>query len=337
MTDNSNLSDQKQASIPHPVENDKCTGCGVCTLPCPVWRQTTDLLLTQAGRGRALQSGASARDLAESLRACILCGACGSVCPAQVDTVALILKLREALCESGQPLFGEVGTSPVQAGPAAGTAADPRGKRVLLASRELQSAPGLLRRVAELLGGPGGPCIVDGQWCELSDAIEAGRASGGPLSRELRARLPEPGALIACDGLLHRYLRQWFPGARVCGLGEALLDVPGVRAGLKPSDMLVLDTRSFFADYPRLVKLYCDLRDEVHCFLNFGLQRTAIPTGTASLQHRAGGSRVDPASQVRWILEGFPVLRVVVENPYDIGVFRTACDLPVLHLSELAP
>jgi hypothetical protein len=251
--------------------------------------------------------------------------------------VALILKLREALCDSGQPLFEETGTPPARVGVAAGPAADPRGKRVLLASRELLCDPATLDRVAGLLGGKGAPCIVDSRWSDLSDALEAGRASGRTLSRELRASLPEPRALIACDGLLHRYLRQWFPGARVCGLGEALLEVPAVRAGLKPADMLVLDTRSFFADYPRLVKLYCDLREETRCFLNFGLQRTAIATGTASLQYRAGTSRLDTASQVQWILDGFPAGRVVVENPYDIEVFKKGCNLPVLHLSELAP
>ena len=333
----SGIGDQQKAGISHPVENEKCTGCGVCTLPCPVWRQTTDLLLTQAGRGRALQSGASALDLMESLRVCILCGACGAVCPAQVDTVAMILELRSALCEAGQSLFAETVPAPAQFAPASGPVPDTRRKRVLLPSRELLSEPAILDRVTKLLGGSGEPCIVDTRWSDLSDALEAGRESGSSLSEKLQRSLPKPGMVIACDGLLHRHLRRCFPDARVRGLGEALLEVPAVRAGLKSGDMLVLDTRSFFTDYSRLVKLFCDLRKETGCFLNFSLQRTAIPTGAASLQHRTGGSRVDSASQAQWILEGFQAGRVVVENLYDIDVFRKECELPVLHISELVP
>ena len=58
-----------------------CTGCGICVLPCPVWQETRDLSLTLAGRALALQGGATALDLRESLEACVTCGACEPVCP----------------------------------------------------------------------------------------------------------------------------------------------------------------------------------------------------------------------------------------------------------------
>ena len=76
---------------------EKCNGCRVCTLPCPVWRQTHDFSLTHAGRARAIQCGASPEDINDSILSCILCGACESVCPFGIDTVGVTIDLRSML------------------------------------------------------------------------------------------------------------------------------------------------------------------------------------------------------------------------------------------------
>ena len=76
---------------------EKCNGCRVCTLPCPVWRETHDISLTHCGRARAIQCGVSPEDIRESIMSCILCGACESVCPSGIDTVGMTIDLRYML------------------------------------------------------------------------------------------------------------------------------------------------------------------------------------------------------------------------------------------------
>lgn len=83
-----------------------CTGCNICVLPCPVWKETNDMSLTLAGRAKALQGGAKAEDLLKSLESCVLCGACEPVCPVEIDTVGMTLDLRKDLMAQGKsPLF----------------------------------------------------------------------------------------------------------------------------------------------------------------------------------------------------------------------------------------
>src|SRR5207253_9588004 len=66
---------------------DACTGCNLCVLPCPVFRDTRDLALTLRGRAKALQAGATIEEIRPSLAACVTCGACEPVCPEDIDTV----------------------------------------------------------------------------------------------------------------------------------------------------------------------------------------------------------------------------------------------------------
>jgi Fe-S oxidoreductase len=82
---------------------DKCTGCHVCTLCCPVFQQTHDNLLTVFGRARALQGGAAVKDIMDSIGACILCGACEPACPFEIDTVDFTLSVRAEIAGKNDP------------------------------------------------------------------------------------------------------------------------------------------------------------------------------------------------------------------------------------------
>jgi len=284
-----------------------CTGCGVCVLPCPVWQQTRDLSLTLAGRALALQGGATAADLRDSLEACVTCGACEPVCPEGIDTVGMTLALRRVV-----PLL------PLQA-----EANDLR-KGSFVPGGSLRK-----HRLYEVVLQRLAAAPVDGS--DVAAAIEAGRPVVAERQRQFRESLIGP-ELIVDDGILHRTLRSW--GFAVIGLGEALL-----RRGpeLRATDLYVVETRGYHADFPRLVRFYDELRQRVGCEMNLDLQRVAIATGAASLQSRAGRARVDAGEQARWILEGRDVERVVVECVDDIEPFEGVTGVPVVHLAEVTP
>lgn len=169
----------------------------------------------------------------------------------------------------------------------------------------------------------------------MASAVEAGiRPKPEQIERLRRAGVKE---LIIKEGIMHRFLRQWLPGVRVTGPGEALLRRPAVRKSLRPTDMYVIATRGYHSDFSRLVKVYDRLRRETGCATNLNLQRAAIPTGAVSLQARLGLNSIDAVEQARWILDGHSVERIVVEALEDRKPFEQASRLPVVHISELAP
>src|SRR5450759_5874785 len=79
-----------------------CSGCSLCLLVCPVWRRSRDIGLTPLGRAKALQHGASAADIAESIQSCTLCAACEPVCPEDIALVAMTLELRRQLVQPAE-------------------------------------------------------------------------------------------------------------------------------------------------------------------------------------------------------------------------------------------
>src|SRR5258708_25072616 len=71
-----------------------CSGCGLCLLVCPVWRETREVRLTPKGGARAIQHGAPRDELAASVAGCTLCGACEPACPEELPLVDMLLALR---------------------------------------------------------------------------------------------------------------------------------------------------------------------------------------------------------------------------------------------------
>ncbi|KKL68675.1 hypothetical protein LCGC14_2122620, partial [marine sediment metagenome] len=120
-----------------------CNGCAVCTLSCPVWGQTHDILLTFCGRMRAAQGGASPDDLRESAMACVLCGSCEPVCPFGMDTVASTIELKAEVARLS--------------GSESSTRAEPRkvkraDGKVILANSLLRENNNLLESMLKMLG-----------------------------------------------------------------------------------------------------------------------------------------------------------------------------------------
>ena len=311
-----------------------CTGCRVGTLPCPVWHQTHDIMLTHCGRARALQGGASPEDLRESLMACVLCGACESICPVGIDTVGMTIDLRMMLNDKTSSQFAHNLEAANENRPAHVPTSAKQYTSLILPGIRLRSNDPLLNIVKRLLEHKGVSVAMD-DGSDICDTLEAGI----PISDERREgfiqSLKGAKRLIVAEGLLHRYLRKWLPEAQVIGLGKTLLSKRMIRKALRSTDLYVIETRGYHADFDNMVQEYDIIRRKVGCLMNVDLQRAAIPTGALSLQNRFGMGTVSPIEQARWILDGHNFDRIVVESLEDMEPFQNVTKLRVIHVSEL--
>jgi ferredoxin len=288
-----------------------CSGCSLCLLVCPVWRQTHDPRMTPEGRAKALQNGATAAEIAASVRSCTLCGACEPVCPEEIDLVGMTLDLRARLADTAAI------ESISQRWPERGARPAPKAASVVfIPGPALRAKRAAAERVATLVGGV--VCEDDGG--DIALALEAGVPVADPRRDRFLAGLRSAQRIVVDDGLWLRHLRAWLPGARLIGLGEALSSLDAVRKALRKSDLYVIAPRSYHGDYERLVKHYDRLRMERGCAFNLDLQRIAIPA----------------AGHADWILKGLSVERIVVERLEDVPAFARHDRYPVVHVAELA-
>ena len=322
------------------ADHSACSGCRLCVLVCPVWRETYDLRMTPKGRAKALQHGAGIDDIAESVEACTLCGACEPACPEHIALVPMVESLRRQLPRT-PPLLeiqARINAWSAQPPPQSHPHPDPpprtgpASSAGLVPCRALRADPSLLARVAELVRAS--VCEDAGE--DLAMAIESGAVV--PPARLERFLAPLRGLkqVIIADGLLFRHLRAWLPKTKIESLGEAFSRLPSVRMNLLASDLYVIEPRAFHADYDRLVKHYDRLRVERGCAMNLDLQRIAIPATARNLRQRLGVEAADDAAQTRWLLQGRKIARIVVESADDAAAFRQVGNVPVVHLAELA-
>ena len=314
--------------------HEACSGCGICTMSCPVWWETGDVWFTPHGRARALQGGASVDELADSVLSCRMCGACEPACPEAIDIMALVRELRARLTDVNRnPFTGDpvvVPSSGIEPAP------DPSTGRLLLAGPELERRPALLDSVVECLGGVDRVRVAADDGRDLAWAFEAGAPLDAARLDRFLSAVGNARELVVIEGILHPPLRERCPGVRIRGLAEALLDGEWIFAALGPRDLLVIDARAYHADHPRLVRMFGRLRSQTRCQMNLDLQRLAIPTGADSLQARGNGYE-NCETAISWMLEGRDIDRIVVESPADLDALAARTDVPVVHLSTLAP
>lgn len=289
-----------------------CSGCSLCLLACPVWRQTRDIRLTPHGRAKALQNGAVAAEIAASVAACTLCGACEPACPERLPLVDMIVELRRA--------------SPASAATAFFEGEEPEAETLLLPGRALRADAARLARIAGLLDA----AIAADDGSDLAEALEKGIAIPDERRDAFIRNVRRARRLIVADGLVLRTIREWLPKARARSLGEALSAHEAVRAQLRASDLYVIGAPAFHAEHARLVGHYDELRKAIGLQTNLDLQRLAVPTcsDTAS-------PAVSAAEQARWIAEGRIFDRVVVEDVADCAAFEATTGRPVVHLGDL--
>lgn len=319
----------------HAARNDyaACSGCSLCQLVCPVWRRTRDLRLTPHGRAKALQHGATIADIAPSIEACALCGACEPVCPENIGLVDMVMNLRRALPPSTIAQDLQTRMQEETSRPLATRSAS---ARALLAGAALFRRRALLAHISALLGGARRIAVESDNGADIALALEIGAALPPQRIERFLAPLRLRKTIIVADGMLRRSLRGWLPRAQIVSLGVALSTLAPIRRRLRAGDLYVIEPRAYHADYDTLVKYYDRLRVDTGCAMNLDLQRIAIPAATSSLPQRLGRETPADGEQLRWLLKGRSVSRIVVENEDDRAAFEQVCAIPVVHLAELA-
>lgn len=302
--------------------HEHCSGCSLCLLGCPVWWQRRDIRFTPQGRAKAIQHGAGAEVIAESVGLCTLCGSCEPACPERIPLVDLMLELRRE-----SPLPGAAALSFEKA------AATPRapGGTVLLADAALRADLRRLERCAALLGA----VSVADDGADIALAVEAGAPVPEPRMLAFLGGIRGARRVVAANGLLARLLRAWMPNVTVAGLGEALGALPGVRSKLRADDLYVIEPRAFHAEHARLLGHYDRLARDTGATLSLDLQRMALSCATGTAQQALGLPAIDTGAQSRWIMQGRVVARVVVEAVQDLEPLSAVAGVPVVHLTDL--
>ena len=320
-----------------PRDYASCSGCSLCLLVCPVWRRERDVGSTPLGRAKALQHGALPTDIADSVQSCTLCGACEPVCPEEIALVAMTLDLRRQLL---QPATVQSLQARMEEQAARPLAPQARGAAVLLPGQALRERRGTLARAAALLGNGGDIPIADDDGADIALALDAGVPLPAPRLERFLQPLRGRKNIVVADGLLLRQMRVWLPRSKLTSLGAALSSLAGVRRALRASDLYVIESRAYHADYQRLVKYYDGLRRAAACAFNLDLQRIAIPAAARSLAQTPGPTAavdvMDDSIHARWILQGRKIARIVVESAEDVTAFERVSDCPVVHLADLA-
>lgn len=313
---------------PGATDPSQCNGCGVCMLSCPIWRQHHTKALTYCGRTRALIGGADEEDLAPAARGCILCGSCEPLCPMGIRTQQSTIRLRKNLSARGFLAKPVIQHRPHKAKAVS--------SRIVIPDRRLRANPLLADSVLALLGKKTGLHSDDGY--DILLTLESGQEMNDDRLAEFTAPLTRTAEVIVADGLLFNVLRSLLPSAiTVRPLGQALLENRSVRAGIRPTDLYMIETRAYNANRCSFVSVYDALRQETGCMMNLDLQRVATPTGAASMQHREGlATIISVEEQVKWLLEGRDAKRIIVESMDDYEAFSTNTNIPVVHLAEVA-
>src|SRR5258705_4879697 len=225
-----------------------CSGCNLCLLVCPVWRQTRDFALTPHGRAKALQHGADIAAITVSVESCTLCGACDPVCPEHINLVEMIVALRLKLPQSieNQSLEKQMREHAVRA-----PAKPPSAPITLLPGAALRDHPRTLARVAVLLGNGGNLAVAHDDGSDIALALEAGAPVPVRRLEQFLAPLRPLRKIIVADGLLLRHLTLWLSRTKIIALGEALTGIDAVRRGLRATDMYVIEPPAYHADYER--------------------------------------------------------------------------------------
>src|SRR3989338_3864959 len=187
-----------------------CSGCNLCLLVCPVWRQRRDISLTPPGYFKAMQHGIGAAEIAASIEDCTLCMACEPVCPENIDIIGKILELRRQLAVPSwlRDLHARMHErASGQAAPVPSSVRAIHELPLLLPDESLHEPPEILARVVALLGAS----FSEDDCRDITLALEIGEDIPRRYLERFLTPLRQMKKIVVSDGLLLRKLRHWLP------------------------------------------------------------------------------------------------------------------------------
>ena len=312
-----------------------CYGCGLCTLVCPVWHQNHDINCTPHGHAKAMQADGEVNVI--GLFDCILCGACEPVCPANIEIMQMMIKLRQNHADDKSLLIEPKSLSD-----------NPMTSQVLyladnaLLEQKMQSNNSLLEQTLKLLNSAGVGHVEQAldNGADIINAIKSGIETSPNRLEKFLTSIKSAKKLIVSDCLLRTALQEWLPKLEIMSPGYVLSNLPAIKNKLSEKDLYVIECRAYNANFKKMVAHYNQLKQHSGCQLNLDLQRLAMPTGGLNInKHRLDSKTTmttfDPQKQSKWILQGLNINRIVVESVEDGLAMKQVSDLPIVHLSEL--
>jgi heterodisulfide reductase subunit C len=314
----------------------RCHGCGLCVMVCPAWHQRSDVRCTPNGYARVMQCGMEPE--LRDVFSCIMCGACTSICPQQINLLNVFSGLRKKLIHHQDMqkikarLSQDLHERQSLAANISNTAA-----AILLPGKALREQPETLNRVVELLRHQDNAiALSDDDGTDIVHALEMGIEIPGDRQQGFIDSLRHAKEIIVSDGLLKLVLQQWLPNVKVQSTGQVLSLLPHLRQQIQPDDLYVIESRSYNTDFERAVAFYDRLQQQQGCQLNLDLHRLAIPTGGVGQDARGHDHEFNSRKQAEWVVTGRKINRIIVESIEDGIQLAALNQYPVIHISELA-
>lgn len=297
-----------------------CFGCSLCLLVCPVWHQTGDVSLTPKGSAIALKQQAQHHTLNKAAFSCVLCGACNTVCPGEIDLFSMNLNLRRSI--NGHIVADapeDLDYHPSE--------------HIFIPGSALLEHDHLMHRIMKILQKDISIDVFEDHYHQITHAIEFGKHLDDKTIKHYLKPLQHAKTIIVDDGLLFRNLKAWLPKTKVLSLGEELSKL--ALDNISDTDLYIINSRSYHADFQRLRSYYFDLQMETGCAMNLDLQRVAQPSFGQVKYRNSFNSLLDQIKQTMHIMEGKNIQRIIVESVEEMQDFMQYGKYPVLHIGEL--
>ncbi len=296
-----------------------------------MWQQHRDVQYSPQGIFGALLHNASHDDITPALFSCLLCAACDTLCPENIEITETIKALRKESFSHGIEAELNRKITSLLAQPSSEVKIEKN--TIILPGKALRSNPMRLTKIQSLLSSEIDTPLSLDDGDDIALALEAGIEISEHRLHSFLEPLHGAKRLYVSNGHLLKSLRQWLPASELLAPGHSLSQLSKLTKKLNKNDLYLIEARSFHHDHKQKIRHYDQLRHQQGCQMNLDLQRNAIPTAAGGLN--AIKPMLDSKEQARWILSGRNIQRIIVECAEDEVVMSQVSDLPILHIADL--